>query len=170
MGGLVAVTGPVGSEGSKVGVGVGDIYPGTLAALGVVSAIHAARRTGHGQFIDVAMYDAILALCETIVYSYARGGIVQRAGRQRHAGSVPFRYFSNQRWRRRDRRARRESLGHSCAMRWDIPSSPTTIARARNRRVANAEFVRGVVRDWTASHSTREVVATRWVEKCRSVR
>jgi crotonobetainyl-CoA:carnitine CoA-transferase CaiB-like acyl-CoA transferase len=67
MGGLVAVTGPQGSAGFKAGPGVGDIYPGTLAALGVVSAIHAARRTGQGQFLDVAMYDAILALCEMIV-------------------------------------------------------------------------------------------------------
>src|SRR5208337_2860837 len=53
MGGIVAVTGAVGSKGSKVGVGVGDIYPGTLAALGVVSAVHAARRDGVGQFLDV---------------------------------------------------------------------------------------------------------------------
>ena len=50
------------------------MFPGTLAALGVVSAVHYARRTGEGQFLDVSMYDAILALCENMVYHYRLGG------------------------------------------------------------------------------------------------
>ena len=74
MGGLVAVTGPQGGGGYKAGPGVGDIYPGTLAALGVVSAIRAARRTGQGQFLDVAMYDAVLSLCETIAVNFSVTG------------------------------------------------------------------------------------------------
>jgi crotonobetainyl-CoA:carnitine CoA-transferase CaiB-like acyl-CoA transferase len=77
MGGLVAVTGPEDGGGYKAGPAIGDIYPGTLAALGVVSAIHAARRTGKGQFLDVAMYDAILALCEMVVYTYSGAGLVR---------------------------------------------------------------------------------------------
>ncbi len=77
MGGLVSTTGPAGEDGYRAGPAIGDIYPGTLAALGVVSAIHSARVTGVGQFVDVAMYDAILALCEAIVYAYSRGGAVR---------------------------------------------------------------------------------------------
>ena len=41
-----------------------DIFPGTLMALGVVSAIHHAQRAGKGQFLDVSMYDAMLAFSE----------------------------------------------------------------------------------------------------------
>ncbi len=48
MSGFVSMTGPAGSKGFRAGPGVGDIYPGTVAALGVVSAIHAARTTGRG--------------------------------------------------------------------------------------------------------------------------
>src|SRR5437899_8541780 len=53
MGGLVGITGPREGAGMPSGASVGDIFPGTLAALGVVSAILAARRTGNGQFLDV---------------------------------------------------------------------------------------------------------------------
>ncbi len=95
MGGLVSMTRPAGSKGYKVGLGVGDIYPGTLAALGVVSAIHSARRTGEGQFIDVAMYDAILAMCEAIVYTYSRGGVVREPTGNGTAVLCPFDIFSS---------------------------------------------------------------------------
>src|SRR2546428_9222030 len=61
MGGVVATTGS--SAGVPSGPSIGDLVPGTLAALGIVSAVHAARRSGQGQFLDVAMYDALIALC-----------------------------------------------------------------------------------------------------------
>src|SRR5215471_13153286 len=62
MGGLVGITGPEDGAGMPCGASVGDIFPGTLAALGVVSAIVSARSTGKGQFLDVCMVDAILSL------------------------------------------------------------------------------------------------------------
>ena len=48
--------------------------PGTLAAVGILSAVLHARETGEGQFLDVAMYDAVLSLCEHYVYLYSYGG------------------------------------------------------------------------------------------------
>ncbi len=159
MGGIVAVTGPVGTPGSKVGVGVGDIYPGTLAALGVVSAIHAARRDGVGQFIDVAMYDAILALCETMVYTYARGGIVREPAGNGTSVLCPFDIFPTS-----DGAVAIASPGEN---HWGILCNamghPGLVnddrCRTNVRRVANSTFVRGVISEWTKSHETHEVVA-----------
>jgi len=158
MGGLVAVTGPQGGGGYKAGPGVGDIYPGTLAALGVVSAIHAARRTGQGQFLDVAMYDAILALCEMIVYSYASGGVVREPAGNGTAVLCPFDIFPT-----RDGAVAIAAPGEN---HWkilcDAIGRPELVTDDRtrnvNRRVANAEFVRGILTEWTTAHSTREIV------------
>ena len=50
MGGLVGITGPTDRTGYPNGASIGDIFPGVLMALGVVSAVHAARRTGQGGF------------------------------------------------------------------------------------------------------------------------
>jgi crotonobetainyl-CoA:carnitine CoA-transferase CaiB-like acyl-CoA transferase len=158
MGGLVAVTGPQGGGGYKAGPGVGDIYPGTLLALGVVAAIHAARRTGQGQFLDVAMYDAILALCEMIVYSYSSAGIVREPGGNGTPVLCPFDIFPT-----RDGAVAIAAPGEN---HWknlcDAIGRPelATDNRTRNvnRRVANAEFVRGLIAGWTKARTTREVV------------
>jgi crotonobetainyl-CoA:carnitine CoA-transferase CaiB-like acyl-CoA transferase len=158
MGGLVAVTGPQGGGGYKAGPGVGDIYPGTLAALGVVSAIHAARRTGQGQFLDVAMYDAILALCEMIVYSYGSGGVVREPAGNGTAVLCPFDIFPT--------REGSFAIAAPGENHWKILCDAigrpelTTDNRTRNvnRRVANAEFVRGILTEWTTARSTREIV------------
>jgi crotonobetainyl-CoA:carnitine CoA-transferase CaiB-like acyl-CoA transferase len=90
MGGLVGITGPTTGPGYPNGASIGDIFPGTLMALGVVSAVHAARRSGHGQFLDVAMYDAILSLCETIVINYSCADRVLGPRGSGHPALCPF--------------------------------------------------------------------------------
>ncbi len=74
MSGVVATTGTADGEVVKVGPSIGDIYPATMAALGIVSAVLHARQSGEGQFLDVAMYDALLALCEGNIYRYSFTG------------------------------------------------------------------------------------------------
>ena len=71
MGGVMAITGPDSNTPTKVGPGVGDIVPGMMLAFGVLAAIHYARRTGEGQFVDVSMVDAVLAVCERTVWQYS---------------------------------------------------------------------------------------------------
>ncbi len=68
MGGMMGITGLAGGQPIKIGPGVGDTVPALYAALGIVSAVLHARETGEGQFLDVAMTDAVLGVCERIVY------------------------------------------------------------------------------------------------------
>ncbi len=68
MGGMMGITGLAGGQPIKIGPGVGDTVPALYAALGIVSAVLHARETGEGQFLDVAMADAVLGVCERIVY------------------------------------------------------------------------------------------------------
>src|SRR5258705_391515 len=75
MGGIMAITGPNANTPMKVGPGVGDILPGAMLAFGILAAVHHARRTGEGQFVDIAMTDAVLALCERTVYQYSIQGL-----------------------------------------------------------------------------------------------
>lgn len=78
MGGLVSITGLADGTVVRCGASVGDIYSGTLAGVGILAAVMHARRTGEGQFMDVAMYDAVLSLCEHAVQQYSYSGAVQR--------------------------------------------------------------------------------------------
>jgi crotonobetainyl-CoA:carnitine CoA-transferase CaiB-like acyl-CoA transferase len=90
MAGLMGITGTEDGAPIKVGPGIGDIFPGTLLALGVTSALYEARGTGLGQFVDVAMYDAILALCERIIYQHSYTGAVPAPEGNRHPLLSPF--------------------------------------------------------------------------------
>lgn len=90
MGGLIGITGPGPGEHVKVGPGIGDIFPGTMAAVGILSALHHASKTGQGQFVDVAMYDAMLALCERIVYQHSFAGAVPGPEGSAHPFFSPF--------------------------------------------------------------------------------
>jgi crotonobetainyl-CoA:carnitine CoA-transferase CaiB-like acyl-CoA transferase len=93
MGGMMSITGPKGGEPTKVGPGVGDLIPATFAAFGIMSAIYHANNTGVGQFVDVAMYDAILALCERTVPTYSYTGEIQGVEGNSHPTLCPFGIF-----------------------------------------------------------------------------
>jgi crotonobetainyl-CoA:carnitine CoA-transferase CaiB-like acyl-CoA transferase len=74
VGGFLSVTGTADGQPIKSGPGIGDIFPAALLAMGILAAVHHAERTGQGQFLDVAMYDAVLSLTERIVYQYSYTG------------------------------------------------------------------------------------------------
>jgi crotonobetainyl-CoA:carnitine CoA-transferase CaiB-like acyl-CoA transferase len=90
MGGIMATTGPNAATPMKIGPGIGDIVPGAMLAFGILAAVHHARRTGEGQFVDIAMVDAILAICERTVYQHSVQGIVSGPEGNHHPFLVPF--------------------------------------------------------------------------------
>jgi crotonobetainyl-CoA:carnitine CoA-transferase CaiB-like acyl-CoA transferase len=92
MGGIAGVTGPA-DEPTKVGPGVGDTVPGMFLAIGILAAVVNRSRTGEGQFVDVGMADAILALSERIVYQLSFGGIVPKGTGNHQPFMGPFGFF-----------------------------------------------------------------------------
>ncbi len=158
MGGAVAITGSDGGETFRCGPSIGDLFPATLTSLGVTAALLHAQRTGEGQFVDVSMYDGVLALCEAVVYRYSYTGQVSAPSGNGHPALSPFDVFP--------------TSDGACAIaaptekHWEILCGvldrPDLITDERTRgnraRVANAAFVREVVTGWTAARSTDAVV------------
>jgi crotonobetainyl-CoA:carnitine CoA-transferase CaiB-like acyl-CoA transferase len=93
FGGFMGITGPVEGTPQQSGPGIGDIFPGTLCALGIVSALLHARETGEGQYVDVSMYDGVLALCERIVYQHSYTGQVPVPQGNTQPNLCPFGVF-----------------------------------------------------------------------------
>jgi crotonobetainyl-CoA:carnitine CoA-transferase CaiB-like acyl-CoA transferase len=93
MGGVVSLTGNGDGTVTKCGPSVGDIFTGALNAVGLLAAVISARSTGEGQFVDVAMYDAVLCLCEGAAYSYSYTGRVRPATGNGHPTIAPFDIF-----------------------------------------------------------------------------
>jgi formyl-CoA transferase len=83
MGGIRYLTGDPDRPPSRTGISLGDQLAGTFAALGTMMAVHARARTGRGQVVDAALYEAVLALMESLLPEW------QVAGYQRErTGSV----------------------------------------------------------------------------------
>ena len=90
MGGMIGITGTADGTPIKIGPGVGDTIPALYAALGIVSAVLSARQTGEGQFLDVAMTDAVLGVSERIVHQYSFGHLVPGPEGNHHPFLLPF--------------------------------------------------------------------------------
>ncbi len=67
MGGLRYLSGEPDRPPSRVGISLGDSLAATFAALGTVLALRARDRSGKGQVVDSAIYEAVLALMEAVL-------------------------------------------------------------------------------------------------------
>jgi len=158
MGGLVGVTGSPETGGLRCGPSVGDIMPGTLAAVGILAAVLHARETGEGQFLDVAMYDAVLSLCEHYVYLYSYGGENPGPLGNAHPFLCPFDVF--------DAKDGQIAIAAPTDKHWRLlcdiigrPELGKDERYARNEgRQQHAPEIRAVVGEWTSRHTRAEIV------------
>ncbi|MFF3214372.1 CaiB/BaiF CoA transferase family protein [Streptomyces sp. NPDC002886] len=74
MGGIRHITGEPDRPPSRAGISLGDALAGTMAAYGAVMALHARARTGTGQIVDSALYEAVLAYMESLLPEWEIGG------------------------------------------------------------------------------------------------
>ncbi|MEG9862404.1 MAG: CoA transferase [Parvularculales bacterium] len=93
MGGVMSITGPDGETPTKVGPGIGDIAPGMFMAFGILAAVHHARNTGQGQFVDVSMVDGVLSVSERMVYQHFIAEKTPRPEGNHHPFIAPFGMF-----------------------------------------------------------------------------
>jgi formyl-CoA transferase len=77
MGGLRHVVGDPTTPPSRMGISIGDSLAATYAALGALMAVHARERTGRGQVVDSAIYEAVLANMESLVTEFQQAGYVR---------------------------------------------------------------------------------------------
>ena len=82
MGGLRYLTGEPGRVPVRVGVSIGDTLSALHGVIGVVLALyHRDARGGEGQFIDVALYESVFNVMESLLPEYdAFGAVRGRAG------------------------------------------------------------------------------------------
>ncbi|MBI4263441.1 MAG: CoA transferase [Acidobacteria bacterium] len=162
MGGLRYVTGYPDRAPVRVGVSLGD----TLASLyGVIGALVALRHRevngGKGQLVDVALYEAVFAVMESLLLEYSRYGFI----RERSGASLPGIAPSNT-------YPCRDGLyvvigGNSDGIfkrlmraigRADLADDP---ALAHNDgRVRQIETIDGAIAAWTSEHSLEQVLTT----------
>lgn len=77
MGGLRYVCGDPSTPPSRMGISIGDSLAATFASVGALSALHYREKTGRGQVVDSAIYEAVLNMMESLVTEYDKVGYIR---------------------------------------------------------------------------------------------
>ena len=86
MGGLRYVTGEPGRPPVRVGVSIGDSLAALHGVIGILLALyHRKANGGAGQYIDVALYEAVFNMMESLLPEYDAFGVI----RERTGSAMP---------------------------------------------------------------------------------
>jgi formyl-CoA transferase len=77
MGGLRHLTAEPGRVPVRVGVSIGDTLAALHGVIGILMALHERQRSGQGQVIDVALYEAVFNCMESLLPEYSAFGAVR---------------------------------------------------------------------------------------------
>ncbi|WP_188448600.1 CaiB/BaiF CoA transferase family protein [Sphingomonas psychrolutea] len=81
MGGWRYIVGDPDRPPSRMGISIGDSLAATYGCMGALAALHARERTGRGQVVDSALYEAVLQVMESLVPEYEVSGYIrERSG------------------------------------------------------------------------------------------
>ncbi|MGF6242647.1 formyl-CoA transferase [Paraburkholderia sp. GAS38] len=160
MGGLRHLSGEPGRTPVRVGVSIGDSLAALHGVIGILLALrHRDQQGGQGQMIDVALYESVFNMMESLLPEYSVFGAVRQAAGSSLPGIAPSNAY-----RCRDGKfALIAGNGDSIFRRLmeviERPDLAADPALAQNDgRVANVERLDAAIGAWTAQHSLEEVL------------
>ena len=77
MGGLRHVTGTPDRPPSRTGISIGDTLSALYGVIGAMVALEQRRKSGDGQMVDVALYEAVFSVMESLLPEFDAFGIVR---------------------------------------------------------------------------------------------
>ena len=89
MGGLRHLTGYPGQAPVRVGISLGDSLSSLYGVIGVLLALQERQNSGMGQFIDVALYESVFAMMESLVPEYDACGYIREPAGSALPGITP---------------------------------------------------------------------------------
>ena len=159
MGGLRHLSGEPGRTPVRVGVSIGDTLAALHGVIGVLTALHERAKSGLGQVVDVALYEAVFNCMESLLPEYSAFGAVRGPAGSALPGIAPSNAYAC-----RDGYALVAGNGDSIFKRLmkaigrdDLAADP---ALADNTgRVARVEEIDAAIGAWTAGRSVADVLA-----------
>jgi formyl-CoA transferase len=89
MSGLRHLTAEPGRVPVRVGVSIGDTLASLHGVIGILTALHERQKSGQGQVIDVALYEAVFNCMESLLPEYSAFGAVREAAGSALPGIAP---------------------------------------------------------------------------------
>ncbi|WP_088284512.1 CaiB/BaiF CoA-transferase family protein [Ideonella sp. A 288] len=159
MGGLRHLSAEPGRTPVRVGVSIGDTLAALHGVIGILMALNERHRSGRGQVIDVALYEAVFNCMESLLPEYSAFGAVRGPAGSALPGIAPSNAYAC-----RDGHALVAGNGDSIFRRLmaaigrdDLGRDP---ALADNTgRVARVDEIDAAIGAWTATRTVDEVLA-----------
>jgi succinyl-CoA---D-citramalate CoA-transferase len=161
MGGLRHVTGYPDRPPVRVGISLGDSVAALYATIGILMALYTRDVKGRdGQTVDVALYEAVFALMESMVTEYAHGGVIRERTGSILPGIVPSNLYPT-----KDGKYLLIAGNGDAIVRRLLTTigRPELVADERfstnDVRVLHMEFIDGIIADWTRTLTLDECLA-----------
>ncbi|KQU47028.1 CoA-transferase [Rhodococcus sp. Leaf278] len=159
MGGIRYVTGNPDQPPSRAGISLGDSLAAVFATIGVLTAVHHRERTGRGQLVDSAIYEAVLAMMESLLPEYEIGGYQRERTGSVLPNIAPSNVYPTKGGEMILVAANQDSVYARLVTamgRADLVSDPRYVDHAS--RGVNMEELDAVIGSWTADLGTDEVL------------
>ena len=161
MGGMRFVTGYPDHPPVRMGISIGDSIAALYGAIGALIALHHRKvNGGTGQVVDIALYEAVFSMMESLVPEFDVLGFVRERAGNALPGIVPSNTYPTRDGKyviigaNGDKIFKR--LMHAIG-RADLAQDPSLAAN--DGRVARTEELDRVIGDWTAAHPLEHVLS-----------
>lgn len=160
MGGLRYVTGFADRPPVKTGVSIGDSIAALWAAIGALMALrHKEVNGGKGQVVDVALYEAVFAMMESLVPEFDVFGFVRERTGNIMPGITPSNTHTTKDGKHVIVGANGDAIFRRCMevmQRPDLAADP--VLQTNAGRDTRATELYGVIDDWVKRHDEADVL------------
>ena len=160
MGGLRHLSAEPGRVPVRVGVSIGDTLAALHGVIGILLALHERQRSGQGQVIDVALYEAVFNCMESLLPEYSAFGVVRSAAGSALPGIAPSNAYRCKDGGYALIAGNGDSIFKRLINVIGHPEMGIDPQLADNAgRVAQVDKIDAAIRDWTAGRTVSDVLA-----------
>ena len=161
MGGMRYVTGYADRPPVRLGISIGDSIAALYGVIGALMALHHRNANGgRGQFVDVALYEAVFSMMESLVPEFDVLGFIRERAGNALPGIVPSNTYPTRDGKFVIVGANNDSIFKrmmAAIGRADLANDPQLATNA-GRVPRTAELDRAIA-DWTREHDLEHVLA-----------
>ncbi len=160
VGGLRYVTGTPDRPPSRVGVSIGDTLSALYGVIGALMALESRRKTGRGQVVDVALYESVFSVMESLLPEFDACGVVRERTGSILPGIAPTSAYRCIDGSYALIAANGDSIFRRLALamgRADLANDPSLAHN--DGRAAKQQWLDGEIEAWTSARSAADVLA-----------
>jgi formyl-CoA transferase len=159
MGGWRYVVGEPDRPPARMGISIGDTLCASYGCMGVLAALHNRNKTGEGQVIDTALYEAVLQVMEGLVAEYDYSGVIRERSGSILPGIAPSNVYTCKDGpfmigANNDAIFKRLAAAMDRPDLAEDPDYATHVGRGKKQLELDA-----IINEWTAQHTIEEVDA-----------